>query len=135
VKCRDARSGCVAEVKAGVLDVAEGTRFGPGERVVVPAALLPSAVRRQERFDVVVELLGKNPRMTLKEMSTRTKIPISTVFDMLRRLQDYYALEVVFVRKPVTPPRKWKKCENARAGSDVLFGSERAAWAAVGGGA
>lgn len=47
------------------------------------------------RFWKLVSLLEENSRMTLTEMSRRVKIPISTIFDMVKEVEKYFRFTIV----------------------------------------
>ena len=48
-----------------------------------------------KRFWQMVSLLEENSRMTLTEMSKRLSIPISTVFDMMKKVEKYFRFTIV----------------------------------------
>ncbi len=54
---------------------------------------------RQEKVDRLVRLLRVDARMPLMEMSRRTGIPVSTIFDLLNEVRRLYELRCVFIRR------------------------------------
>ena len=60
------------------------------------AYLLPARPVRQERQCLkIIHCLNEDFRMTLTDMSKKTKIPISTIFDNLKLLRRHYNFNVV----------------------------------------
>ena len=51
--------------------------------------------RRMERFWQVVALLQENSRMSLREMSRKLKIPVSTLFDTLKEVEKVFRFTIV----------------------------------------
>lgn len=52
---------------------------------------------REERLDRILACLRQDARMPLAEISRRTKVPISTVFDCVRRIEDRFWFTAVFL--------------------------------------
>ena len=51
--------------------------------------------RRVQRFWQVVSLLEENARMPLTEMSKRLKVPVSTLFDMVKEAEKFFHFTIV----------------------------------------
>jgi predicted transcriptional regulator len=47
----------------------------------------------------IMAMLIDNPRMMLTEISRETGMPISTVFETIKRIQEEYELKAFFVRR------------------------------------
>ena len=59
------------------------------EDSTLPYWLTGASKRRVERFWQVVSLLQENSRMSLVEMSRRLNIPISTLFDIIKEVEEF----------------------------------------------
>jgi len=51
--------------------------------------------KRMERFWKVVSLLQENSRMSLCEMSKKLKIPVSTLYDMIKEVEKIFHFTIV----------------------------------------
>ncbi len=55
--------------------------------------------KRMERFWKVVSLLQENSRMSLCEMSRKLKIPVSTLYDMIKEVEKIFKFTIVLKDK------------------------------------
>ena len=62
--------------------------------------------RKAQRFWEVVSLLEENSRMPLTEMSRRLRVPVSTLFDLLKEIEKFFCFTIVLkeeAKKALTP--------------------------------
>lgn len=56
-------------------------------------------LQRETRLNKIMDCLKEDPRMSLTDMSRRTGIPVSTIFDNINTLRQGYQLRLKLVRK------------------------------------
>ena len=49
---------------------------------------LISIDQKRDKYAQIMTLLEKNPRQSLTEISRQTKIPVSTIYDILKEIKD-----------------------------------------------
>lgn len=67
--------------------------FNEGKKQVTHTVVFVG--KQVERLRPVVELLFEDGRMPLTEISRRTGMPVSTVFDYLKRIKDLFRFSIV----------------------------------------
>jgi len=80
--------------------------------------------RKVQRFWEVVSLLEGNSRMSLTEMSRRLRVPVSTLFDLLKEVEKFFCFTIALKdeeKKALTP--RFKFCyefvENSAEAKEV----------------
>ena len=61
--------------------------------------------RRIERFWQVALLLQQNSRMSMSKMARKLKVPVSTVFDTLKDLEEFFHFTIVLKDREKDSPR------------------------------
>ena len=61
---------------------------------------------RMEKYDRILACLREDARMSLAEISRRTKIPTSTVYDALRVIRDRFWFTAVFLDRKAEETRE-----------------------------
>ncbi len=57
-------------------------------------------ISTEQKAEKIIKCLKENPRMPLTQMSIKTGIPISTVFDVLLQIKKAYHLKAKLEKKP-----------------------------------